>query len=318
MIQAKCIQKFRDKNNHIYGYRLQDKKGQVLDVKPDKLKQAIKNNQITIINLTLTADNRLIDIKSQHQQSDKKQTQSQQIEEQKLQKIITKARLLGISKNIQTFCGHTCELISLSDKHIIIIPDDVTKLNGNTGKLTFTTHIQQLQGTIKVIGGKNLRDVSHMFEECEAQSLDLSSFDTSKVTTMKAMFSGCQAQSLDLSSFDTSKVRNMEAMFSGCQAQSLDLSSFDTSNVADMIEMFEGCQAQSLDLSSFNTSNVTDMICMFCDCQAQSLDLSSFDISNVKNMLWMFIGCQAQQIKATDTEILREYYLFKENNNESR
>lgn len=61
MIQAKCIQKFRNKNNQIIGYRLQDINGQIQDVTPENLKKAILNKQVHIVNLTLTADNRLID-----------------------------------------------------------------------------------------------------------------------------------------------------------------------------------------------------------------------------------------------------------------
>ena len=61
MIQAKCIQKFRNKQNQIIGYRLQDLNGQIQDVTPDNLKNAIKNKQIHIVNLTLTSDNRLVD-----------------------------------------------------------------------------------------------------------------------------------------------------------------------------------------------------------------------------------------------------------------
>ena len=61
MIQAKCIQKFRDKNNHIYGYRLQDLNGQTQDVQPKNLKQAIASGKIHIVNLTLTTDGRLVD-----------------------------------------------------------------------------------------------------------------------------------------------------------------------------------------------------------------------------------------------------------------
>ena len=45
------------------------------------------------------------------------------------------------------------------------------------------------------------------------------------------MFIESQATSLDLSSFDTSKVTNMGGMFWGSHATSLDLSSFNTSNV---------------------------------------------------------------------------------------
>ena len=61
MIQAKCVQKFRDNTGKIYGYRLQDLNGKTQDVQPDNLKAAIRNKQIHIVNLTLTSDNRLVD-----------------------------------------------------------------------------------------------------------------------------------------------------------------------------------------------------------------------------------------------------------------
>ncbi len=62
-----------------------------------------------------------------------------------------------------------------------------------------------------------------MFVSCEAlTSLDLSNFDTSKVTDMHDMFSGCEAlTSLDLSNFDTSKVTDMSGMFSDCEVLTL-------------------------------------------------------------------------------------------------
>ena len=55
MINAKCIQKFRDKNNNIIGYRLEDTNGNRIDVKPNELKQAIVNKQINIINFSIGA-----------------------------------------------------------------------------------------------------------------------------------------------------------------------------------------------------------------------------------------------------------------------
>lgn len=63
MLQAVCLKKFRNKNNQIIGYRIQDKNGNTVDVKPEQLKQAIKNKQISVLNLTLTSDNKLIDTK---------------------------------------------------------------------------------------------------------------------------------------------------------------------------------------------------------------------------------------------------------------
>ena len=105
--------------------------------------------------------------------------------------------------------------------------------------------------------GKNC---SNMFYQCRSlTSLDLSSFDTSKVTGMSYMFYDCSSlTSLDLSSFDTSNVTGMSYMFYDCSSlTSLDLSSFDTSKVTGMSYMFYDCSSlTSLDLSSFDTSSL--------------------------------------------------------------
>ena len=69
MIQAKCIQKFRDKNNNIYGYRLIDLNGQTQDVQAKNLKQSIANGTIHVVNLTLTSDGRLVDTTEKHLQN---------------------------------------------------------------------------------------------------------------------------------------------------------------------------------------------------------------------------------------------------------
>ena len=49
------------------------------------------------------------------------------------------------------------------------------------------------------------------------KSIDLSSFNTSNVTSMASMFYSCNSlTSLDLSSFNTSNVTSMDSMFNGC------------------------------------------------------------------------------------------------------
>ena len=144
----------------------------------------------------------------------------------------------------------------------------------------------------------SVTSMSRMFINCSSlSSLDLSSFDTSQVTSMSGMFSGCSSlSSLDLSSFDTSSVQGMSSMFEGCSSlASLGLSSFDTSKVQGMSSMFEGCsRLSSLDLSSFDTSKVQGMSSMFEGCsRLSSLDLSSFNTSKVAQMRGMFSGCSS-------------------------
>ena len=300
MLTVTCIQKFRDRHNQIYAYRLQDFQGNTRDVYSDQLKQAIRNNKINIVNLTLTSDNRLVS-------TTPTQSKTSKISNEQLQSMLTKAKLLGLhTEEIPTACDHKCYLISMSEaQHIVYIPDDVTELNDTSLAAVFTDNIKNLKGSLKVAGGKNLKNTIFMFDDCQAQSIDLSSFDTSKVTNMHGMFYECQAKHIDLSNFDTSKVTNMEGMFKECQAQSLDLSSFDTSKVTDMSYMFSDCQAKSLDLSSFDTSKVTDMSYMFSECQAKFIDLSSFDTSKVTDMSYIFYRCQVK-IKATDTKLLNK------------
>ena len=122
--------------------------------------------------------------------------------------------------------------------------------------------------------------------------IDLSNFDTSKVTNMSSMFgSMSKLTTLNLSSFNTSKVADMSNMFYGMsKLTNLNLSSFDTSNVTDMSGMFSSMsKLTTLNLSHFDTSKVTNMGFMFSDMfNLTTLDISSFDTSKVTNMRYMF------------------------------
>lgn len=111
-------------------------------------------------------------------------------------------------------------------------------------------------------------DSSLMFHELTSlTSIDLSKFDTSRVTNMNAMFHALKKlTSLDVSSFDTKNVTNFEGMFWACfKLTSLDLSNFNTSKATTMSKMFCDCQnLESLTLGNkFLTTKVTDMYAMF-------------------------------------------------------
>ena len=124
--------------------------------------------------------------------------------------------------------------------------------------------------------------------------LDLSNFDTSKVTNMTRMFSGTSSlTTINLSNFDTAKVTDMSAMFYGMSSlTTLNLSSFNTSQVTDMGAMFWGMSnLTTLNLSSFDTSKVTGMFSMFSGTSSlTTLDLSNFNTSKVTSMHDMFYG----------------------------
>ena len=122
--------------------------------------------------------------------------------------------------------------------------------------------------------------------------IDLSSFDTTKVTNASHMFDGVSSlTTLNLSNFNTSKVMNMGYMFSGMRnLTTLNLSGFDTSRVTNMSHMFNGMyNLITLNLSNFDTSQVTDMGGMFNSMNSLiTLNLSNFDTSQATNMNGMF------------------------------
>ena len=112
-----------------------------------------------------------------------------------------------------------------------------------------------------VLNHSNVTNMSYMFMNSSATTLDLSGFNTSNVTDMTYMFYRSSATTLDLSGFNTSNVTHMSWMFNGSEATTLDLSSFNTSNVTYMSSMFRGSRATTgyartqADADKFNASS---------------------------------------------------------------
>ena len=109
--------------------------------------------------------------------------------------------------------------------------------------------------------------MNHMFSGMSSlTTINLSNFDTAKVTDMSAMFYNMyNLTTIDLSNFDTSQVTYMESMFYGMRTlTTLNLSNFDTAKVTNMRTMFHGMtNLTTLDISNFDTSQVTDMYGVF-------------------------------------------------------
>ncbi len=91
-------------------------------------------------------------------------------------------------------------------------------------------------------------------------------FNTSEVVSMRWMFASCvYIGSIDVSHFDTRKVTDMEMMFYCFGGRFLDLSSFNTANVENMKNMFNVCPyLQTIYVSSeWSTEKVTTSAYMF-------------------------------------------------------
>jgi surface protein len=152
---------------------------------------------------------------------------------------------------------------------------------------------------IKIIFKKKiLENCSYLFRNCtNIKSIDLSSFDSSKVNNMYYMFGKCyKLEEINLNNFNTEKVTNMGYCFNKCKLLKKIVfpSSFNTKNVQNMEFMFYSCGIlKELNFpNNFIIDNVLKMKAIFGKCTSlEKLDLRNFNTSNVKDMSYMFDEC---------------------------
>ncbi|MDD2445792.1 MAG: BspA family leucine-rich repeat surface protein, partial [Clostridia bacterium] len=114
-------------------------------------------------------------------------------------------------------------------------------------------------------------NMSYMFYYCSAlTTLNLSSFDTSRVANMSYMFYYCSALiTLDISSFNTSSVTNMSYMFNNCNHLTTVYvgNLWNTSVVINSANMFTSC-------SSLLGEEGTIYNASYVDCTYARIDVS--------------------------------------------
>lgn len=122
--------------------------------------------------------------------------------------------------------------------------------------------------------------------------------DTENMTSFYNMFSGSQITEIDLTHFNTSKVTSMEYMFRNCRnLTKLDISHFNMSKVTDVNEMFSHCETMTtLKLPTQGPITLTELEGTFSNCNALTeLDLSVWALSKVTRLYNTFAYCQSLQ-----------------------
>ena len=178
-------------------------------------------------------------------------------------------------------------------------PDEIKFQNGS--KINFTDYSINLNSqdekTIILVWEGELNSTNDMFHDCvNITEIDLSEFDSSKVTRMSSMFENCRALiSINFGNFNSSIIVGMGSLFKNCiSLKSLDLSKFDTQNLVYMNEMFSNCtDLKSLDLSSFITPNLNSLNSIFINCSSLiSLNFPNLSMINVNKTINMFYNCK--------------------------
>ena len=185
--------------------------------------------------------------------------------------------------------------------------DGELKANADSSYLFSEMSNLESINNLTILDTSNVINMYRMFSSSyKLTTLDLSNFNTSKVTNMHDLFAGMrndetqvnmQLQNIiGLNDLDTSSVTNMAGIFFDCgKMQTIDISNWDTHNVKTMANMFNNVNDMSSVLTTiifgpnFDTSNVEDMSYMFTQNPLlKNLDVSNFDTSKVKTMAHMF------------------------------
>ena len=166
-------------------------------------------------------------------------------------------------------------------------------------------NFNEIDNLIELIFEDYITSCAYMFEDCSNISeIDLSNFNSLKVTKMYCMFSSCTSLiSINFTNFTTSFVDEMNYMFYKCNSLiSLDLSSFDTSKVTNMDSMFSHCKSLSfLNLSNFHTPKVETIDYMFHYCtNLEYINLRNFVTNNIESSLLPFDMISANPVICID------------------
>ena len=232
--------------------------------------------------------------------------------------------------NILSTSVSTVPIYAWYDNNIIYYYTNVDKPFMNSNLAHMFRMLQKVESVdISTIDTSKVTTTSYMFYGCsKLAKIDLSNFDTSSVTSLASMFEGSGFKTLDLSSFNTRNVVNTKFMFSySRKLESIIFGDkFTTKNVLDMQSMFRGLiSLKSVDISMFDTSNVINFNSMFIEnFSLSSLDLSNFDLSkaaNTYNMLYSMSSLQelkTPKAYPTDTSLTISLpkTLYDENDNE--
>ena len=187
--------------------------------------------------------------------------------------------------------------------------DGVLYSNPDSSKLFYNMSNLESINNLTILNTSKTTNMKSMFAfSSKLTTIDLSNFDTSKVTDMGLMFAGYISDSaqvdmsltniVGLNDLDVSHVTNMYGLFLNLnKITSIDISNWQTPSVTNMGSMFNNSNSLNSLLttitfgSGFDTSNVTSMSFMFADNpNLVNLNVSNFNTSNVETMWAMFVN----------------------------
>lgn len=174
--------------------------------------------------------------------------------------------------------------------------------------------------SVMALGDVNFRTAIDIVNKSDAKNVDLTMISPKNETSLnKLFFKNEKLVSIDVSTWDTSKVTDFTQAFSlNHNLESIDVSNFNTGNCVNFFAMFdEGYKITTLDVSKWDMSSAKKIDWMFCRCKSiTSIDLSTWDTSKVTSARHLFDACSAELIDLSGldlSQVTDMYRAFNEN-----
>ena len=147
---------------------------------------------------------------------------------------------------------------------------------------------------------QNGTNYDNLFNRYNGPDIDVSQWDTSKVTSAQYCFSYCD-KSMDISNWDLGSLTNADYMFHYFTNNNkyIDLSVLDFSNVTNASNMFYGSNTDYLDVRNIKLTGATNYNSLFSSCKGTELDLSTWDIPKVNNLQYLCSFSSFKKINLT-------------------
>ena len=140
--------------------------------------------------------------------------------------------------------------------------------------------------------------MDNMFKDASTlKSVIMKSDKNCEISSMIGSFQNCvNLKTVEISGFNTEKLTSIKRLFSGTKFTEIDFSKINikTDKVVDISQLFENCTSLlTVNIGELKTSKVTDMSNLFYGCASlKSIDLSKLTTSNVVNFSGMFANCK--------------------------
>ena len=163
------------------------------------------------------------------------------------------------------------------------------------------THINPDFYELRTQNGTNF---DNLFRGYDGLDIDVSKWDTSKVTSAKYCFSDCK-KSMDISNWDLSSLTDAQYMFNNCLSTITGLDNMNFSSLTNASYMFNYFSNGNkyIDLSVLDFSNVTNVSCMFQYSNTNYLDVRNINLTGTTSYSYLFYSCYGNELDLSNWDI---------------